>query len=248
MTTTTATNGRLCNQIIRNLATSFVAEKHLLHVTYASHAKMKELGIDLYVGTTRWPTTTILTDDTYEEILNARSPIQSNLNPNSNYFQTRPIIERIYSHLRSKPVRTSIESANPFKERYGKNNDIHMHIRLGDAASYNPGILYYLKALSMISRSEGDTVYISTDQKGHPIIQSILQKYPSAVILGYDDVRTLQFASTCKNIVLSHGSFSAMIGYISYYSSSVTYPDYSLAKQWCGDMFCIDGWNALTLP
>jgi hypothetical protein len=32
MTTTTATNGRLCNQIIRNLAVSLLAEKHDLYV------------------------------------------------------------------------------------------------------------------------------------------------------------------------------------------------------------------------
>jgi len=37
MTTTTQYNGRLCNQIIRNLAVSKIAEKNDLFVEYSSY-------------------------------------------------------------------------------------------------------------------------------------------------------------------------------------------------------------------
>jgi hypothetical protein len=37
MTTTTYSNGRLCNQIIRNLAVSFIAEKNNLKVEYSNY-------------------------------------------------------------------------------------------------------------------------------------------------------------------------------------------------------------------
>ena len=50
MTSTPSGNGRLCNQIIRNLAVSIVAEKHDLHVTYANNDLIKQLGIDLFCG------------------------------------------------------------------------------------------------------------------------------------------------------------------------------------------------------
>ena len=43
MTTTTQYNGRLCNQIIRNLAVSKIAEKNDLFVEYSSYEEIKQL-------------------------------------------------------------------------------------------------------------------------------------------------------------------------------------------------------------
>ena len=42
-------------------------------------------------------------------------------------------------------------------------------------------------------------------------------------LLHYNEIDTIQFGSTCKNIILSHGSFSAMIGNLSFYSN-IYYP------------------------
>ena len=46
MTTTTSYNGRLGNQIIRNLAVSLIAEKHNLYVNYSNNVLIKQLGIN----------------------------------------------------------------------------------------------------------------------------------------------------------------------------------------------------------
>jgi hypothetical protein len=48
MTTTIATNGRLGNQIIRNLAVSLIAEKFNLHVDYVNFNLINDLGINLF--------------------------------------------------------------------------------------------------------------------------------------------------------------------------------------------------------
>ena len=48
--TTTIENGRLGNQIIRNLAVSQIASKNNLFVKYSSHEKIQQLGIILFVG------------------------------------------------------------------------------------------------------------------------------------------------------------------------------------------------------
>ena len=86
---------------------------------------------------------------------------------------------------------------------------------------------------------------IATDDKNHFFITQILSKYPNkTTILDYDEINTIQFASTCNNIILSHGSFSACIGYLSFFSH-ITYPKYEAHKIWYGDMFHIDGWNEL---
>ena len=119
-----------------------------------------------------------------------------------------------------------------------------IHIRLTDAGAWNPGINYYLKA---ISTHTFDNIYIATDEKNHSFITHILNTYPNnTTLVEYDDINTLQFASTCKNIILSHGSFSACIGYLSFFSH-ITYPKYEDGKIWYGDMFHINGWNELSV-
>lgn len=66
----TTNNGRLCNQIIRNLAVSCVAETQDLYVEYCGSDEIcGQLGIPLYVGSKRYPMTHWLTDDNFLEIL-----------------------------------------------------------------------------------------------------------------------------------------------------------------------------------
>lgn len=237
MSSTTARNGRLGNQIIRNLATSMIAEKNDLYVDYSSAKSMIELGLQLFSGNRRHPSTIELTDDNFFSIYDAE--VKSNVNPNNNFFQTKEIMKFLYSYLHSDPVKTRIISANPFKVRYNANNDACVHIRLTDVASKNPGLGYYLPLLSSI---KFDKLYIATDDRHHSIIQTILKLYPSASIVTYNEVQTIQFASTCKHILLSHGSFSAIMGYFAFYSD-IHYPSYDPSRIWYGDMFSIEGWN-----
>lgn len=244
MTTTTPHNGRFGNQIIRNLAVSFIAEKHDLYVDYASHSLIThQLGIPLYVGKHAYDHSIRLTDDNYFSVYQNPS-IKSNLYPNENYFQTRDIMHLIYTHLRSRPIREGIIEKNPFKLRYQKNNDLCVHIRLTDVAHHNPGLQYYLKTIGSISF---DQLFLATDDKDHPIVKEIKRVYPNAIFLDTDLVGIIQFASTCKHVVLSHGSFSAMIGYLAFFSN-VHYPEYDANNIWYGDMFSIPEWNRHPIP
>ena len=106
---------------------------------------------------------------------------------------------------------------------------------------------YYLQAISSINYdSSNDNIYISTDDKNHNMIKQIIEKYPKTIIINYDEIKTFQFASTCKNIILSHGSFSAIIGYLGFFSN-VYYPEYETNKIWYGDIFSINVWNKLAV-
>jgi hypothetical protein len=129
--------------------------------------------------------------------------------------------------------------SNPFKDRYKVNNDCFVHIRLTDVAERNPGIDYYKKAIDSLSF---DRLYVGTDEPTHPLIKELSDKYPGLSIVDYDEVETIQFASTNKNIILSHGSYSTVIGYLSFFSD-VYYPMYQPEKQWYGDTFSIPEWN-----
>ena len=84
-------------------------------------------------------------------------------------------------------------------------------------------------------------MYISTDDKNNDMIIKLLKFYPKSEIIDFGEIHTFQFASTCKHIILSNGSFSAIIGYLSFFSH-VYYPEYISNKIWYGDMFSIDNW------
>lgn len=237
MSVTTEHNGRLCNQIIRNLAVSFIAKKNDLYVEYSSHNKISNLGIELFSGTQIFDNTIILNDDNFFIIYNSNN-LTSNLNANYDYFQTKEISNLIYNYLHSENIKTNIINKNPHKNRYNNNNDLCIHVRLTDVAHYNPGSNYYLQAIQTI---EFDNLYITTDDVHHNIIQQLLIQYPEAIIIIGDEVYTIQFASTCKHILLSHGSFSTIIGYLSFFSN-VHYPEYDPNKKWYGDIMNICSW------
>ena len=234
--------GRLGNQIIRNLAVSIIASKYNLTVDYSSKELITKLGINLFNGSNVYNKTSCLNDNNYFIIYNYDN-INYNLNAVNSFFQTKDITNFLYNYLHSDLVKSNIIEKNPFKERYNTNNDLFIHVRLTDVEQYNAGINYYLKAIKSVNF---DNLYISTDDKKHNIIKSILQLYPNAKLIEYDEINTFQFASTCKHIVLSHGSFSAIIGYLAFYST-IYYPEYDINRMWYGDMFSINNWIKCTI-
>lgn len=236
--TETLVNGRLGNQIFRNIAVSLVAEKHDLQVKYCNYDSISRLGIELFSGNMVHSTTQTLTDDNYLSIYNFNQPITYNLEPNDNYFQSKHMSNIIHDYLHTEKVKSKIIQVNPFKERYNNNNDVVVHIRLGDVANYSPGLNYYMNTIKQITF---DNLFITTDDKNHEMIRILLDTFNNAKLIDDDEIRTFQFASTCKHIILSHGSFSAIIGYLAY-DSTVYYPSYNVGVMWFGDMFSIPNW------
>jgi hypothetical protein len=237
MTSTTEKNGRLGNQIIRNLAVSLIAKKYDMKVSYSSNSLIHNLGIKLFSGKNVYDRTEILNEDNYFSTYNC-DELTHNLDPNNSYFQTKEITNFLYDYLNTDEVRTNIINNNPFKNLYKRNNNLFIHIRLDDVARFNPGINYYLNAIKNISF---DRIYISTDEQSHDIIKKIMELYPNSELIRRSEIETFQFASTCKHVLLSHGSFSAVIGYLSFFSD-VYYPEYEVNKIWYGDMFSINSW------
>jgi len=235
----TIANGRLGNQIIRNLALSLIAKKHNLKVVYYNNELINTLGIELFSGNNKFNSTRFLTDSNYISMYYHKK-MDFNLNPNNNYFQTREITNILYKYLHTDIIKKRIIEFNPFKERYNENNDLFVHIRLGDVIIHNPGIDYYVNTIKSINFNN---LYISTDSKNHDIIKKIIDLYPNTVLINYDEIKTIQFGSTCKNVILSHGSFSAVIGFLSFFSN-VYYPNKKIT--WCPlEMFENKSWNAV---
>ena len=232
---TTDINGRLSKQIIRNLAVSLIAKKHNLSIDYSSYDLITELGIELFSGTNIYNNTEELNNNNYFSVLNSNN-LNVNVNPNNSYFYTKKMTNFLYNYLHTNEVKSKIIQKNPFNERYNNNNDLFIHIRVNDSNNCIPGITYYLNTLKTIGFDNG---YVSTDNKDDDTIKQIFEAYPSLKLLSYDEIKTIQFASTCKHILLSHGSFSAIIGYLSFFST-IYYSGY--IKKLFSDMFSIPNW------
>ena len=237
MSRTTVQNGRLCNQIIRNLSLSLLAKKYDLYVEYSNFKKINDiLGIKLHCGNKKFSTMKDVKVEEYMIYLNSDIDVQYNLNFMKHYYQTEEITTFLYNHLNKN--KTDVINKNPFKSRYNNNNDLFLHIRVDDAKKWNVGIDYYLRCIEKV---EYDSIYIGSDNLNDDIVMKLKSKYPNIFLLTLNDVETIQFGSTCKSIILSHGTFSAVIGYLGFYSS-VYYPN--VKPGWCPlDLFMNKGWN-----
>ena len=156
MTSTTGNKGRFGNQFIRNLAVSLIAEKYNLNVDYYNKHLFNKLGINLFSGINTYNNIQSLTDNNYFTIYNCDN-LNYDLNPNDAYFQTKEFTNFLYNYLHKDIIKSNIIEKNPVNERYNKNNDLFIHIRLGDASIWNPGITYYINAIKNI-KFDNETV------------------------------------------------------------------------------------------
>jgi len=250
MSSTVHTAGRFGNHFIRNILMHILAEKYDLVVEYSYWSKIHVLGIRLYSGSKRFQENRILDSDDkmntlLQEIESSSFVLQRNLIMQGEiYCQTRDMTNRIFDYLRSERMRDAIIQANPFHFNYQNNNDIFVHIRLGDVADKNPGFAYYEKVLKSLETKGYGRIFLSSDSPFHPICQKIFKEFRNTSFVQFDEIQTIQYATTCRYVVLSHGSFSAIIGYLSFFSE-VYYPAYDLEKIWYGDMFSVPGFQRI---
>jgi hypothetical protein len=156
------------------------------------------------------------------------------------YFQNQEIANFIRKYLCEQPRKIAIYNKNIFNYRYEINNDIFVHVRLDDATQYNPGYEYYAKVLNDLTFERG---FISSDTIDHPLCKLLIEKH-GLIPVQTNEVHTIMFASTCKYLLLSSGTFSWTIGILGWYST-VYYPDPELQTKWHGDIFGFQDWNKI---
>ncbi len=207
--------GRLGNSIIRFISTSIIAEKFNLFIIYDKkiEKEIKMLGVSLFKGINKHKKNKILHNKNFMNIYNENS-INHNI-LSDDFLQSKTITSLLNSYLNSDKIRNKIIANNNFKNRYKNNNDCFVHIRLGDVAHKNPGFEYYDKKLSKL---QFDKLYVSSDSIDSDIIKKLVKKYKNAVVYRSHKYNTILFGSTCKYVILSYGTFSACIGYFSFYS------------------------------
>jgi hypothetical protein len=234
--TTVGTSGRFCNHFIRNMAAHFISKKNNIKFRYSYYNDFKKLGIDLFVGNNTYNRNINLTDKNlinYIEEKDTRYNIKC-----IDYFQIPEFSKILRDYITNSENKEKIMKNNKNNERYNNNNDLYVHVRLGDVKRFNPGFEYYDNAISKSNFSKG---YISSDSINDPICRKLIQKY-NLIVFNGNEIETILFASTCKHLVLSNGTFSWTIGVFGFFSN-VYYPICKI--KWNGNIFIFNDWNGI---
>jgi hypothetical protein len=239
----TGSEGRFCNHIIRAHAASFISKKRNLRFNYGNYFdKMKQLGITLYTdGEMTYKLEQHISDSNVIQYITDDVPIFRNIYLNRSFFQTEAFSNYLYKYYQTPDIQQSIIEANKFNNRYENNNDVFVHVRLGDVTDKNQGFAYYDKALSQLSFDIG---YIASDNLNHDICKKLIEKY-KLVKIYYDEVETIMFGSTCKHIVLTGGSFSYIIGLFGFFSKIYYLKGFN--NWYPAELFHIPDWTEISI-
>jgi len=236
--TTKNKGGRLGNKLFRNVVCSILAERNNLDFSYDAYLETLALGIPLFRGSQTFSDSFILYDNEVDKIYNTE--LTSNIVLHEGFFHNQFCSNLVYDYFRQHEE--TIKEANLYRNRYDNNNDVYVHVRLGDMEMFNVGYDYYDDVLSTLCFTKG---YISSDSIEHDICKRLIEKY-QLKIFDHCEIDTLMFASTCKYIVLTCGSFSYLIGALALPSSSeIFYPASNHLCRWCGDIYGVESWNKI---
>uniref|UniRef100_A0A6C0ANW1 Uncharacterized protein n=1 Tax=viral metagenome TaxID=1070528 RepID=A0A6C0ANW1_9ZZZZ len=234
------TSARLGNKFFMNMAISFLSAKYKQRAEYAMESELNKLGIDFHREQKPQSVHEHLIkidDNNFMKYIQGPDTALAIEFQKDTYCQKSDFCQMLKSHFADEALRTKIRNANPWTNRIGNNHDVFIHVRIGDVQHLTPSLSYYEKALSSITYEKG---YISSDSPNHPMINTLCQKY-GLIKISDDQIRTIQFGSTCDKLILSHGTYSWLIGFLNFDSTSVQYP--KIKHIWHGDIFVFPEWT-----
>ena len=226
---------RFGNLLFFTYIISFIAKINKIPINYINLEQITQLGIPLYTeGSIVYDKTIYISNSNINEVLHKNTTLNKNIII-SDYLQTPETAKFIRNLIIEN--KENIIKKNPFNY---DNNNLFVHVRLGDITNtYSHPFEYYDKAIGDINFGKG---FISSDSIKNEICQKLINKY-KLIVYNSSEVETIQFGSSCKNIVLSTGTFSWYIGAFSF-ESKVYFPE--IKKVWHGDIFIFEDWKKIS--
>ena len=229
-------SGRLGNTLFQNIGISILAKKfnYKTDITYNHYTltdyDKKVLGIKLNNGELINLNFKDINDDNVLDVLKL-----DNIDYGLNY--------KGFFELKDFVINYKEDILNHFDLEYDNinKNDVFIHVRLGDIAyeyKLTAELDYYIKSLDSIKFQKG---YISSDSLNHPYITFLVKKY-NLTIVNNTPVETINFGKNFNNLVLSQGTFSWWIGFLSK-ANNIYYPNNY--KRWHGDIFVFENWKGI---
>jgi hypothetical protein len=225
-----------------NMACHFLSLKYNLKFEYKYYHLFKKLGLTFFIGNNTYNENVLITNDNFYDLI-INEPIQyKNLILNYELTcQTKTFCLYLNNFFKVQQNRNKIVQSNIFKQRYVRNNDVFVHVRLGDVRKnkHHNVFDYYDETIKNINYTRA---FISSDEIDHGICQELIRKYNMTVI-NNDEIETIMFGSTCKYLILSGGAYSWLIGFLAFFSSDIYYPFNK--NTWYGDIFVFNKWNSI---
>jgi hypothetical protein len=217
--------GRLGNIIFQSVGIRLLAIKFNLRVSDYKY-NLDTIGFKKYSGENSFESTLNICDTDLVEILNKTS-LEKNINYDG-FFQVKDFVLNYEEEIRNSFDLTY---------EYQSPENIFIHVRLDDATTWNPGYEYYKKCLENVNFDVG---YISSDSSNNHIVNRLINEF-NLILYQNNPIDTINFAKNFNKIILSEGTFSWWIGFLSK-ASEIYYPKYNEIPLWHGDIFVYDDW------
>lgn len=147
------------------------------------------------------------------------------------YYQNKDFILKYRDEIKSLFNLTFTDTSN---------DQVFVAYRIGDINGERQmlPIEYYREALQIIGCYDG---YITSDTPDHPNVLQLANEF-NLKIYNESPLETIDFAKNFNNLVLSEGSFSWWMGFLSS-AENIYYNE--RPRFWHGDMFVLPEWKSL---
>lgn len=227
-------DGRLGNNLIQYFVTYFFAKKfnlyHNVNPFFGQSNWGEYFNITIIPQGNKGEEVFYVTDDNFLELYNKETlPLRHYIFVG--FFQYKNFLNKFREDIK-KILNITYPPSNT--------NQLFIHYRIGDIIGDRRmlPIEYYEDAISKMEFNSG---YISSDTIEHEFCQILISKYNLIPFNSSSPIEVINFAKNFKNIILSDGTFSWWIGFLSEDSNIICNErDY----KWFGDIF-LDDWYRL---
>ncbi len=221
-------SGRLGNNLFQYAAAYIFANKFNLRIS--SGVVENKFDLPLLTGETTGGPIIDVDDSNFMNLLESES-IEPAHYRFVGYYQNRDFILKYRDEIKSLFNLTFTDTSN---------DQVFVAYRIGDINGERQmlPIEYYRAALQNIGSHDG---YITSDTPDHPNVLQLANEF-NLKIYNESPLETIDFVKNFNNLVLSEGSFSWWMGFLSS-AKNIYYNE--RPRFWHGDMFVLPEWKAL---